>query len=131
VTAFGPLDFLYMPSQDPGADAGYFTERIGATQVFAIEAFGARVAMVELGDDVPALLFADHLDGERPVLVYRVPNLDAAVEQLRESGCSVSERFGIPHGPCCKIEVPGGHRLAIYERTRPEASQRLSGRRDF
>jgi len=39
--------------------------------------------------------------------------------------------FGIPHGPCCELTLPGGQRIAIYQRTRPEASARLAGRRDF
>jgi hypothetical protein len=128
---FQRLDFLYMPSRDPAADARYFSEAIGAELVFAIEAFGTRVAMVELTDDAPALLFAGHLDGERPILVYRVADLDAAVAELGGRGCEVGERFGIPHGPCCEIEAPGGHRLAIYELTRPEAREHLAGRRDF
>lgn len=128
---FRSLDFLYMPSRDPAADASYFSEALGGKLVFTIEAFGARVAMVELGEGSPALLFADHLDGERPILVYRVADLEAAGAELKEQGCEVSEPFGIPPGPCAEIEGPGGHRLAIYELTRPEVLERLAGRRDF
>ncbi len=120
-----------MPSRDPAAEARYFSEALGAKLVFAIEAFGARVAMVELTEDAPALLFADHLDGERPILVYRVADLDATVTELKESGCEVGTLFGIPHGPCAEIEAPGGHRVAIYELTRPETAEHLAGRRDF
>ena len=29
------------------------------------------------------------------------------------------------------MRSPGGQRLAIYELTRPEADERLAGRRDF
>jgi hypothetical protein len=128
---FESLDFVYMPSRDPATEARYFSETLGAKLVFAIEAFGARVAMAELGEGSPALLFADHLDGERPILVYRVADLDAAIGELKERGCEVSEPFGIPPGPCAEIEPPGGHRLAIYELTRPEVLERLAGRRDF
>jgi hypothetical protein len=128
---FKSLDFLYMPSRNPAAEARYFSQEIGARLVFAIEAFDACVAMVELTEDAPALLFADHLDGERPILVYRVTDLDAAMTELRERGCEVSEPFGIPPGPCAEITAPGGHRLAIYELTRPEAREHLAGRRDF
>jgi hypothetical protein len=128
---FRSLDFLYMPSRDPATEARYFSEKMDGELVFAIEAFDARVAMVELTEDAPALLFADHLDGERPILVYRVADLDAAVAELKAQGCDVSEPFGIPPGPCAEIEGPGGHRLAIYELTRPEVLERLAGRRDF
>jgi hypothetical protein len=128
---FISLDFLYMPSRDPAAEARYFCETLGAKLVFAIEAFGARVAMVKLTEDAPGLLFADHLDGERPILVYRVADLDATVTELEERGCEVSTLFGIPHGPCAEITAPGGHRVAVYELTRPAAPQHLEGRRDF
>ena len=128
---FERLDFLYMPSRDVAADVAYFTEVLGAELVFAIEAFGTRVAMVALADEPPALLFAGHLEGERPVLVYRVRNLDTAMDELERRGWSREARFGIPHGPCCEVQTPGGHRVAIYELTRPEAADRLAGRRDF
>jgi hypothetical protein len=128
---FQSLDFVYMPSRDPAAEMRYFSDTLGAEIVFAIEAFETRVAMVKLGEESPPLLLAGHLEGERPILVYRVSDLDAAIAELRGGGCDVSERFGIPHGPCAEVTAPGGHRLAIYELTRPEARQRLAGRRDF
>jgi len=128
---FDRLDFVYMPSADVAGDVDYFTSVVGAKLAFAIEAFGTRVAMVRLSEEPPALLFAGHLAGERPVLVYRVDDLDSAIRELEEQGCEVSSRFGIPHGPCAEIETPGGHRVAIYELTRPEADGRLGGRRDF
>jgi hypothetical protein len=128
---FLSLDFVYMPSADPAAEAAHLEHAIGAETAFRIEAFGARVAMVRLGRDSPALLFADHLDGERPILVYRVANLETAIAELRQAGCDVSDEFGIPPGPCAEITAPGGQRLAIYELTRPEVLERLAGRRDF
>lgn len=128
---FEALDFVYMPSRDPAAEVGFFVEVLGGRLAFAIEAFGARVAMVELSPHPPALLLADHLEGERPVLVYRVEDLDVALEDLAGRGWEPEPRFGIPHGPCCTVHAPGGHRLAVYELTRPEASERFAGRRDF
>jgi hypothetical protein len=128
---FESLDYLYMPSRDPAAEARYFVDSLGGESAFRIEAFGARVAMVRLADGSPALLFADHLEGERPILVYRVADLEAAGAELQDAGCDVSDEFGIPPGPCREITAPGGHRLAIYELTRPEVPERLAGRRDF
>ena len=128
---FGRLDFLYMPSRDVGADAEYFTSVLGAQLVFAIEAFDTRVAMVRLSDEPPDLLLAGHLAGERPILVYRVDDLDRAMSELEARGWDPEPQFGIPHGPCCALRTPGGHRVAIYQLTRPEASARLAGRRDF
>ena len=128
---FERLDFLYMPSADVGSDLEHFTRILGAEVVFAIEAFGARVAMLRLSPDEPALLLADHLSGDRPILVYRVGDLDAAMQALRARGWRPEPRFGIPQGPCCSFRTPGGHRLAIYQLTRPYVTERFSGRRDF
>ena len=128
---FRQLDFLYMPSRDVAGDVEYFTSLLGARLEFAIEAFGTRVAMVRWSDQPPSLLFAGHLDGERPVLVYRVPDLDRAIAGLEARGWEATPRFGIPHGPACALRTPGGHRVAVYELTRPEAAEHLAGRRDF
>ena len=125
------LDFLYMPSEDPAAELEWFGSLPGADVVFAIEAYGTRVAMVRLTPEPPALLLAGHLEGERPVLVYRVESLDEAARAMEESGKDVGPEFGIPHGPVREVHGPGGHRLAMYELTRPEAAERLAGRRDF
>ena len=119
-----------MPSPDPAEDVRHLERTLGAEVVFTIERFGTRVAMVELGGS-PAVLFAAHLQGERPILVYRVDDLDAAAAQLRERGCAVSEQFEIPPGRIRGIETPGGNRFAAYEETRPERMQSIRGRRDF
>lgn len=128
---FEDLDFLYMPSVDVAGDVEHFTGVLGAHLVFAIEAFGTRVAMVRLSEGPPRLLFAGHLEGERPVLVYRVASLDEAIAALAARGWEPGARFGIPHGPCCEVTTPGGHRLAVYELTRPGADEHLAGRLDF
>jgi hypothetical protein len=127
---FDRLDFVYMPSRDPAAEIPAF-EALGAEVVFAIEAFGARVAMLRLAPDPPHLLLADHLDGDRPFLVYRVPELEAAERDLAEQGATLAESFGFPHGPARALDLPGGHRVAFYELTRPERAESLTGRRDF
>ena len=128
---FQGLDFIYMPSPDAAADARHFEDVLGGEHVFSIEAFGTRVAMASLGQSSPALLFAEHLEGDRPVLVYRVEDLDAATTELRERGAEVGDEFGIPHGPIREVETPGGNRFAIYELTRPGRAEEIKGRRDF
>ena len=125
------LDFVYAPSADAAADVRHFEAAFGAEVVFTIERFGTRVAMVRLGENSPALLFAEHLEGDRPVLVYRVDDLEAAATELRERGYEVGAESGIPHGPIRTIGTPGGNRLAIYQLTRPERAEQIEGRRDF
>lgn len=125
------LDFLYLPSRDVASDVMHFSARLGGRLVFAIEAFGTRVAMVRLDPHPPALLLAGHLEGEQPVLVYRVPDLEQAVTELRDREVEVAARFEIPHGPGAELRNPGPQRIALYQLTRPEADNRLAGRRDF
>jgi hypothetical protein len=128
---FDRLDFVYLPSRDVAADLIQFRRRLGAELVFAIEAFGTRVAMVRLEPNPPALLLAEHLEGDQPVLVYRVADLQRAIDELREREVEVAVRFEIPHGPGAELRNPGPQRIALYQLTRPAVGDRLAGRRDF
>jgi hypothetical protein len=128
---FEQLDFVYLPSRDAAADVEHYVGALGAELVFAIEAFGTRVAMVRLSPDPPALLLAEHLEGDQPVLVHRVADLDRAVAELQDRGVEVAITFGIPPGPGVELVTPGPQRLALYQRTRPDSLTKLAGRRDF
>ena len=129
--AFESLDYVYQPSRDPAADLAFLSEAQGARVVFAIESGGTRVAMLELAPGPPWLLLADHLEGERSILVYRVADLDAELETLRARGWLPERALEIPQGPCRSFRSPGGHRFALYQLTRPGALAHLEGRRDF
>jgi len=128
---FEQLDFIYMPSADVASDLRYFTDVLGARVIFAVEGMGTRVAMVELTDQPPRIVLAGHLEGERPVLVYRVADLERAMRDLTARGWQRGHRLEIPHGPVCTFATPGGHRLAVYQLTRPEVADHFAGRRDF
>jgi hypothetical protein len=125
------LDYVYMPSHDVAADTAWFTEVLGGRLVFAIEAMATRVAMVELTDDPPRILLAGHLEGDRPVLLYRVADLNAAIAALEARGWARGRMLEIPQGPICSFSTPGGQRLAIYQLTRPGVEESFAGRRDF
>ena len=128
---FQQLDFLYTPSRDVAADLGYFTEVLGGRVVFAVEAMGTRVAAVQLTDDPPLVLLAEHVEGDRPILVYRVADLGVALHALAARGWQRHDTLEIPQGPCCSLWTPGGHRIALYQLTRPEVASHFDGRRDF
>ena len=128
---FEGLDYVYMPSRDVAADTGYFTTVLGARLVFAIEAMGTRVALLELTDRPPQLVLAGHLEEDRPILVYRVADLDAAARDLSARGWKGGHALEIPQGPVRSFVAPGGQRLAIYELTRPDIMNSFVGRRDF
>jgi hypothetical protein len=128
---FESLDFLYVPSRDVESDLTFFREVLGGRIVFAIDSMGTRVAAVRLTEDPPLVLLTDHLEGDRPILVYRVPDLATALAELEGRGWRRQHTFEIPHGPICSFEGPGGHRVAVYQLTRPEVAEHFEGRRDF
>jgi hypothetical protein len=128
---FEQLDFIYSPCRDVVAELRYFTDVLGASPVFAIDGMGTRVAMLQLGTAPPHLLLADHLEGDRPVLVYRVADLPVATQELTSRGWQQGTSLEIPQGPICSFVTPGGHRLAIYQLTRPQVIEQFAGRRDF
>jgi hypothetical protein len=128
---FLQLDYLYTPSKDVGADLEYFTQVLGAEVGFAIEGMGARVAMLRLTQGPPHVLVTDHLEGDRPILIYRVDDLKAAMRDLKARGWKKAQTLEIPMGPCCSFTTPGGHRIAAYELSRPQVLTHFLGRRDF
>jgi hypothetical protein len=131
ITPFQQLDFVYTPSTDVAADLGYFSEVLGGRVVFAVEAMGARVAAIQFTEGPPLVLLADHVEGDRPILVYRVADLGAALVELVARGWVRQHSLEIPQGPCCSFRTPGGHRIALYQLTRPELASHFEGRRDF
>lgn len=128
---FLTLDFLYTPSSDVARDRTYWVDVLGARPVFAVEGMGARVAAVAPTEGPPLVLLTDHVEGEAPILVYRVADLDTALTTLESRGWKEAGSFEIPHGPCCSFTTPGGHRIAVYELARPEAARHFDGRFDF
>ncbi|MGH2728583.1 MAG: VOC family protein [Actinomycetota bacterium] len=128
---FEQLDYLYIPSTDVAADAKYFTEVLGGRHEFSIDDGGTRVAMVRMTEDPPALLFTDHLEGERTIFIYRVASLRKSLKELADRGWEKESTFEIPQGPCCSFTSPDGQRVALYQRTRPDVESHFLGRFDF
>jgi hypothetical protein len=120
-----------MPSRDVAADVRYYSEVLGGRVVFAIDSMGTKVAAIRLTDGPPLVLLADHVEGDRPILVYRVDDLAEATSALQARGWAGASRLEIPHGPCRSFETPGRHRIALYQLTRPEVADHFEGRRDF
>ena len=128
---FLQLDYLYTPSRDVAKDVRFFTDVLGGRLAFAIDAMGARVAKIELTGGPPYVLLTDHLDGDRPILVYRVRDLDSAVADLKKRGWKKGRGVEIPMGSCFSFTSPGGHRVAVYELSRPGVADHFEGRKDF
>jgi predicted enzyme related to lactoylglutathione lyase len=125
------LDILYLPTRDAAADLAFYRDVLGGRVVFAIDAMGTRVAEVAVSAAGPRLVLAEHLDGEAPVLLHRVADLDAELAELESRGLEVESRVELPLGPCATFRSPGGQRLGIYEHTRPQVDEHFAGREDF
>ena len=113
------------------ADLEYFTKVLGAEVGFAIDGMGARVALVRMTAGPPHVLLTDHLEDDRPIYIYRVDNLKAALADLKSRGWKKAQTLEIPMGPCCSFTTPGGQRIAVYELSRPQVGEHFLGRRDF
>ena len=80
------LDFLYVPTWDVDAAAQGYVEKFGATLVWKVRAMGTTVACLRVSETGPAVLLSGHLEGEQPILIYRVADYVAAVAGLRAAG---------------------------------------------
>ncbi len=125
------LDLLYLPSRDVAADLAFYRDVLGARVIFAIEAMNTRVAEVAISPHGPRLVLAGHLAGEAPVLLHRVSDLDATLTELAARGLRIEARVELPLGPCATFRSPGGQRLGLYQRTRPDVDEHFAGRADF
>jgi hypothetical protein len=127
---FESLDFLYVPTEDVDATAGRYVEELGAELVWKVHGMGTVVACLRLSSTGPAILLSGHLEGESPILIYRVADYEAAVAELKTAGADELHELEIPPGPCARFRAPGGQRLAVYQLTRPGVEEHFAGRVD-
>ena len=124
------LDFLYVPTADVDEAARGYVDDLGAELVWLVRAMGTEVACLRVSEAGPRTLLSGHLEGEAPILIYRVAQYAAAVAELRAAGVAELHEIEIPQGPCVTFRAPGGQRLAVYELTRPGADAHFAGRID-
>lgn len=127
---FLSLDFVYVPTTDVDVAASAYVDALGATMEWKVRGMDTVVACLRLAGEGPAILLSGHLDGDVPVLVYRVTDYYATVAGLRARGLAPITELEIPHGPCASFRAPGGQRYAVYQLVRPEAADHFNGRFD-
>ena len=127
---FESLDFVYVPTVDVDAAVDQYVTVLGARLDWKINTMGTTVAGVRLCDDGPATLLAGHLEGQVPILIYRVADYRQAVSTLRARGLTDIHELEIPHGPCATFRAEGGQRYGVYQLLRPRADAHLAGRVD-
>jgi hypothetical protein len=124
------LDYLYVPTSDVDGAIDLHVAALGAVLEWKVRAMDTVVASLWVSDSGPRILLSGHLEGEHPILVYRVASYDDALAQLRSGGITDIRELEIPHGPCASFRTSDGQRLAVYELVRPEARTHFDGRFD-
>ena len=85
------LDFVYTPVGDVDAASRAWVEELGAELVWKVRSMGTVVACLRVAGEGPAILLTDHLEGDVPILIFRVDDYAAAVERLRGGGIEIRE----------------------------------------
>jgi catechol 2,3-dioxygenase-like lactoylglutathione lyase family enzyme len=127
---FLSLDYVYVPTADVDAAAERYVDLFGARVEWKVRGMATVVACVRMAEEGPAVLLSGHLEGENPILVYRVADYATAVRRLRDEGLGDVIELEIPQGPCASFRAPGGQRMAVYELVRPGVEQHFAGRFD-
>jgi hypothetical protein len=127
---FESLDFIYVPTGDVDAAAAHHVGALGAEPLWTVRAMDTMVAALRVSSIGPQILLSGHLEGDRPVLVYRVADYQQTLHSLRDRGLTDIRELEIPHGPCAAFGLDGGQRYAVYELTRTHADDHFAGRFD-
>ena len=128
---FESLDYIYVPAPDFEAAVRFYTGTLGGELRWRIHDGGVWVAAVRVAGTGPVVLLASHLESRQTILIYRVASIADVRRRLVADGWSdVGEPFEIPQGPCVVFRDPGGQRLAVYERVRPQVDEHFEGRLD-
>jgi predicted enzyme related to lactoylglutathione lyase len=125
------LDYLYVPAPDFEAAVAFYTGTLGGQLRWRIRHGSTWVAAVRLTDASPLMLLANHLESGQLLLIYRARSLAEVEHVLSTAGWAVEGSvFELPPGPCVIFRDPGGQRVAVYERVRPEVEAAFEGRFD-
>jgi hypothetical protein len=124
------LDFVYTPTHDVDSAITQHVDAFGAILEWKVRAMATVVACLRVSESGPRILLSEHVEGEIPILVYRVAAYRDAVERLRGAGATEVRELEIPHGPCASLRMHNGQRFAVYELVRPEAMTHFDGRFD-
>ncbi|MDP9238336.1 MAG: VOC family protein [Chloroflexota bacterium] len=120
----GELRFLYVGVEDTERDLRFYIDVMGAELRWRFQAFEADVAAVALGDG-PLVVLADHRPTGSVLPIYAVPDVKAAVRELRKRGGVIQEGpLGTPEGDAIVAADPSGNQIALLQVDRPGAMDR-------
>ncbi len=112
---FLSIEYLYLGSKDYDKDLTYYTDVLGAQEVWKFDRFGSRITAFSLSAG-PLLLLADHREGPSCQPVFRVSDLASCARELSSRGWKpAAGPFGTPNGEAYSFEDPSGNRFAILQ----------------
>ena len=112
---FLSVDYMYIGSSNYDNDIEYYTNVLGAQEVWKFDRFGSRITAFSLCAG-PLLLIADHRHAPSCQPVFRVSDLATTTRDLKERGWKqTAGPFGTPNGEGYSFEDPSGNRFAIYQ----------------
>jgi hypothetical protein len=109
----GPLRYIYVGTPSARKDAEKIFAKLETEPRWWFEAFNTEVLSTGLGSDAQVeILLAEHRKGKPPILIFQVDDIDAYQ----------GESFGIPTGDCKLLLELASIELAVFQETRPGAS---------
>jgi Glyoxalase/Bleomycin resistance protein/Dioxygenase superfamily len=116
---FKRLVYVYIGTSSFDEDRDFYAKILGATPLWELREFGARVAAFDLCGE-PYLLIADHVKAPSKRLIYEVDDLRDAADVLKGRGWEPEGgSFEIPDGPCMNFSDESGNEYAILQMSRP------------
>jgi predicted enzyme related to lactoylglutathione lyase len=114
------LVYLYVGSEDVGADLALYRDLLGAEVIFDIDSGGTRVAALRMGQDGPKFLLADHRRAPNVLPIWAVDDLDATVEKLKQAGWDgIGHQVEVPDGPVQILTDASGNEIGLMSQVRP------------
>jgi predicted enzyme related to lactoylglutathione lyase len=121
------LVYLYVGSNDVGADVAFYRDRLGGELVWGRRGMGAEVAAIRLGDG-PMILLADHRPAPSVLQIWAVDDLDRASAELRATGWTGPHTtVEVPDGPVLLLTDPSGNEIGLMEQVRPGILESTEG----
>ena len=127
---FERLDFVYLPSRDVEADVKHYTDRLGGSSCSRSKHSRLAWQWSALPPTLPRCCSPGiWLETSRSSSSASMTSRARSTSSIAAGGDRRQLRD--PAGPAVELISPGPQRLALYQLTRPEALDRLAGRRDF
>ena len=118
----GPPAYLYVGVDDTSAAVDFYERALGARLLWHFRRFGTEVAAVQVSEDGPQVLLAEHRPTPSCIPIWTVADLDALVVHLAAEGfADRGDTAGTPDGPVHMLRDVDGNELGFLQQDVPNA----------